>query len=65
MRYMHEAPDVSRRAVLRTIGGGAAIGAVLTLARFQAMADADPAGAVVGSWLIHSGPADRPCRSRP
>lgn len=60
MRQPLDGHPVSRRAALRTATAGAAIGASFAAAPFRVVADADPAGAVVGSWLIRSGPADHP-----
>lgn len=60
MRRTPDAHPVSRRVALRTMRGSAAVGALLAFAPSQVVADADPSGAVVGSWLIRSGPADQP-----
>jgi hypothetical protein len=53
-----EVPRSSRRNALRVIQGAAAIGALLALTPNRAAADDDALMAVVGSWLIRSGPPD-------
>jgi hypothetical protein len=55
-----EVQRLSRRNALRVIHGPVAIGALLALTPNPAAADDDALTAVVGSWLIRSGPPDKP-----
>jgi hypothetical protein len=49
-----------RRIALRALGSIPAVGLVLAAGAPRAVAEPEPAGDVVGSWLIRSGTADRP-----
>lgn len=57
-RHALVAQRIGRRAALRAVQGGVAASALLALAPGRAAADSDPSLAIVGSWLIRSGPAD-------
>lgn len=51
---------LSRRHALRSLQFGALSGALLSIPPMRVLADDDQTLAVVGSWLIRSGPADKP-----
>jgi hypothetical protein len=56
-----ETQRVTRRIALTALGTSALLNAGLALTPSHVAADdSEPASAVVGSWLIHSGPADKP-----
>jgi hypothetical protein len=51
---------LSRRSALRSVRSGVLTGALLGIAPMRVLADDDQTPALVGSWLIRSGPADKP-----
>jgi len=55
-----EVQRLNRRHALRAVRGAAAMGTLLALTPSRAAADDDPSMAIVGSWLIRSGPPDKP-----
>jgi hypothetical protein len=54
------AQRIGRRAAIRAVQGGVAASALLAFAPGRVAADSDPSLAIVGSWLIRSGPAGGP-----